>query len=147
MRDARLVARSFSPAPPLAALRRACPDAGGIASYVGTVRSEGVLALDLQHYGPMTLPGMESLAASAAERFALHGVVIWHRIGRIGPARPIVLAAAAARHRREALEAVDYVMDHLKAASWLWKRERRADGWHWIEPRVEDHGSLARWQT
>lgn len=147
MRDVRLLATGFSPAPPLAALARACPQSGGIASYVGTVRSEGVLALELQHYAPLTLASMEMLAASASERFGLEGVVVWHRIGRIRPAAPIVLAAAAARHRRQALDAVDYLMDHLKSAAWLWKRERRADGWHWIEPRPEDHEARARWSV
>lgn len=146
MRDVRLFGKEFSPAPPLAALARACPQAGGIASYVGTVRSEGVLALELQHYELLTLTGMEVLADTAASRFALEGVVIWHRIGRIRPSAPIVLAAAAAHHRREALDAVEFLMDHLKCAAWLWKRERRADGWHWIEPRPEDHAALARWE-
>ena len=146
MRDVRLLNSGFSPAPPLAALARACPEAGGIASYVGTVRPASVLALELQHYAPLTLPGIEALAEAAAAQFALEGVVVWHRTGRVRPAAPIVLAAAAARHRRAALEAVDYLMDHLKCAAWLWKRERRADGWHWIEPRPEDYAALARWQ-
>lgn len=145
MRDVRLLTQPLSPAPPLAALRRACPDAGGIASYLGTVRSRGVRALELQHYEPLTLPGMAALADRAAERFALAGVVVWHRSGRLRPGAPIVLAAAAAPHRREAHQAVEYLMDHLKAASWFWKREARADGWHWIEPRAEDHEALARW--
>lgn len=145
VRDVRLLASGFSPAPPLAALARACPDAGGVASYVGKVRSKGVLALELHHYAPLTLPGMEALAEAAMARFKLQGVVVWHRSGRVRPAAPIVLAAAAARHRREALDAVAFLMDHLKAASWLWKREQRADGWHWIEPRPEDHAALSRW--
>ena len=38
-------------------------------------------------------------------------------------------------------------MDHLKSAAWFWKREKRADGWHWIEPRAEDHADLARWEV
>ena len=145
MRDVRLLTKSFSPAPPLARLARACPEAGGVASYVGTVRSAGVLALELQSYAPLTLPGMEALAEAAQMRFALDGVVVWHRSGRIRAGAPIVLVAAAARHRRPSLEAVDYLMDHLKSATWLWKREQRADGWHWIEPRSEDHAALARW--
>ena len=145
MRDVRLLDKGFSPAPPLARLARACPDAGGIASYVGTVRSAEVLALNLQHYAPLTLPGMEALAEKAQWRFELVGVVVWHRHGMLKPGAPIVLAAAAARHRRAALDAVDYLMDHLKAASWFWKRERRTDGWHWIEPRADDHAALARW--
>ena len=145
MRDVRLLTRRFSPAPPLAALARACPDAGGIASYTGTVRSSGVRALELQHYAPLTLAGMEALADRAAARFALDGVVVWHRSGRMQPGTPIVLAAAAARHRREAIAAIDFLMDHLKSAAWFWKRELRADGWHWIEPRAEDRADLARW--
>ncbi len=132
MRDVRLLDRGFSPAPPLARLARACPQSGGVASYVGTVRSEGVLALELQHYPPLTLPGMENLAVAAVERFGLDGLLVWHRVGMLRPASPIVLAAAAARHRRQALDAVEYLMDHLKSAAWFWKRERRADGWHWI---------------
>lgn len=147
MRDVRLLATGFSPAPPLAALARACPGSGGIASYVGTVRGEDVLALELQHYTPLTLPGMGALADAAMSRFKLDGVTVWHRTGSIRPAAPIVLAAAAARHRRQALDAVDYLMDHLKCAAWLWKRERRADGWHWIEPRAADHAALARWDV
>lgn len=142
----RLLAKDFSPAPPLAALARACPQSGGIASYAGMVRSEGVIALELQQYAPLTLDGMEAMAAEAKERFGLDGVVVWHRIGRIRPAAPIVLAAAAARHRMQALDAVEYLMDHLKCAAWLWKREQRGDGWHWIEPRARDHAALARWR-
>ena len=52
----------------------------------------------------------------------------------------------AALHMRDAIDAVDFCMDHLKSAAWFWKRERRADGWHWIEPRAADHADLARWQ-
>ena len=142
----QLLTKGFSSAPPLARLARACPDAGGVASYVGTVRSAGVLALELQSYDPLTLPGMKVLAEAAQIRFALDGVVVWHRTGRMRPGAPIVLVASAARHRRQALDAVDYLMDHLKSAAWLWKRERRADGWHWIYPRHEDHAALARWR-
>ena len=145
MQDVQLLERGFSPAPPLARLARACPDAGGIASYVGTVRTRGVLALELQGYAPLTLPGIEALADAAQSRFGLDGVVVWHRVGKLRPGAPIVLAAAAARHRREALDAVDFLMDHLKSAAWFWKRERRADGWHWIEPRPADYTARARW--
>jgi molybdopterin synthase catalytic subunit len=146
VRDVRLVERRFSSARPLAALARACPEAGGIASYFGKVRREGVAALELQHYLPLTLPHMEVLADSAAERFRLDGIVVWHRVGRIPPGDAIVLAAAASRHRSDALSAVAYLMDHLKSAAWLWKRELRAGEWTWIEPRAEDHAALARWR-
>lgn len=145
MRDVRLLAEEFDPAQALAALACSCPDAGGVASYTGQVREAGVHALELQHYEPLTLGGMEALADKAQARFAPDGLVIWHRIGIIPARSPIVLVGVAAGHRREAIEAVDFLMDHLKSAAWFWKRERRADGWHWIEPRARDYTDLARW--
>lgn len=131
----------------LAAFNAAHGEAGGVVSFLGKVRPDGnVRALELTHYEPLTLPGMEELAKDAASRFGLDGALVWHRIGVMTPGEAIVLVAAAARHRRDAFEAADYLMDHLKSAAWLWKRERRDDGWHWIEPRGQDHEDLARWQ-
>ncbi|WP_170005434.1 molybdenum cofactor biosynthesis protein MoaE [Pseudopontixanthobacter vadosimaris] len=146
MIDARLLEKGFSAGQALAHFARANPDSGGIASFVGKVRPDGdVKALHLTHYPPLTLPGMEELARKAMERFALEGILAWHRIGFLRPGAPIVLVAAAARHRRDSLAAVDFTMDHLKSAAWFWKREKRDDGWHWIAPRGQDHADLARW--
>ena len=145
--DVRLLDRGLSVGEALAAFNAAYPDAGGTATFLGKVRTdETVRALDLSHYEPLTLPTMEELAKAALERFELAGVLAWHRVGVMTPGQPIVLVAAAAAHRREAFDAVDFLMDHLKSASWFWKRERRDDGWHWIEPRDQDHKDLARWK-
>jgi molybdopterin synthase catalytic subunit len=147
MRDVRLLAEPFAPAAAIEALGRVTPDAGGIASFVGQVREGGgVEALELSHYEPLTLPGMEALADDADRRFDLMGLAMIHRIGTMRPGEPIVLVAAAARHRRDAILAVDFCMDHLKSAAWFWKREKRAGEWHWIEPRAQDHADLARWE-
>ncbi len=56
-----------------------------------------------------------------------------------------MLVSACARHRRDAIQAVDFAMDHLKSDAWFWKREKRDGRWHWIEPREQDHADLARW--
>lgn len=147
MKDVRLLDRGFSPGKALGLFAKAHPEAGGIASFVGKVRPDGgVKALELSHYERLTLPGMEEVADEALARWALNGLLLYHRIGVMRPGAPIVLVAAAARHRRDAFEAADFTMDHLKSAAWFWKRERRADGWHWIEPREQDHGDLARWK-
>ena len=129
-----------------AAFSAAYPDAGGIVSFLGKVRpGAGVRALELTHYEPLTKSGMDDLARSALERFELDGILAWHRIGVMVPGDAIVLVAAAARHRRNAFDAADFLMDHLKSAAWFWKRERQADGWHWIEPRSDDQAAIARW--
>ncbi|AKM07439.1 molybdenum cofactor biosynthesis protein MoaE [Pelagerythrobacter marensis] len=147
MRDLRLLTAPFDPAEPSQRLAAECPEAGGICAFVGRVRAEdGVEALELQQYEPLTLPGIHTLSDRAFDRFDLMGLAILHRVGRLAPGEPVVCVAAAARHRRPAIEAVDYCMDHLKSAAWFWKREKRADGWHWIDPRAEDRRDLARWQ-
>ena len=144
--DVRLVEHPFPPHQASREFTAQHPESGGVASFVGLVRPEGgVTALELTHYEPLTLPAMEELARSAVARWPLDGLLVWHRVGRMEPGEPIVLVAAAARHRRAAIEAVDFTMDHLKSAAWFWKRELRGGEWRWIEPRPEDHVDLARW--
>ena len=46
---------------------------------------------------------------------------------------------------REALQAVDYLMDRLKTEAPFWKKEVRPEGAEWIEPRADDREAHARW--
>lgn len=147
MRDVRLLDCAFEPGSELDRFRGLHSVSGGIVAFTGQVRAgEGVEALELSHYGPLTLPGMENLAEDALARWPLDGVLVIHRIGLMDPGDPIVVAAAAARHRRDAFEAADFMMDHLKSEAWFWKREKRADGWHWIDPRDADLEDIGRWR-
>jgi molybdopterin synthase catalytic subunit len=147
-KDVRLLAEPFNPGAHVGPFTNAHPGLGGVCTFVGEVRSDddAVEALELSHYEPLTLPGMEALADEALDRFELMGIMILHRTGVMHVGEPIVCVSACARHRRAAIEAVDFTMDHLKSDAWFWKREKRADGWHWIEPRAEDHSDLARWK-
>ncbi len=148
MRDIRLLHAPFDPVPLIGSFTEANLGLGGVCTFVGEVRSDsGVEALELTHYEPLTLPGMHDLATRAFARFDLMGLLMVHRVGLMRPGEPIVCVAAAARHRRDALGAVDFCMDHLKSAAWFWKREKRGGEWDWIEPRAEDHSDLARWQA
>jgi len=148
MRDIRLLTKPFIPGTLIGPFTNAHPGLGGVCTFVGEVRSEeAVEALELSHYEPLTLPSMEDLAERALARFDLMGLLMVHRIGVMRPGEPIVCVSAAAKHRRGAIDAVDFCMDHLKSAAWFWKREKRAGKWHWIEPRSEDYSDLARWNA
>ena len=147
MRDIRLLDQMFMPGLLIGPFTNANKGMGGVCTFVGEVRPDiEVEALELTHYEPLTLPGMHELADRAFERFDLMGLLMVHRVGMMRPGEPIVCVSAAALHRRDAIDAVDFCMDHLKSAAWFWKREKRADGWHWIEPREQDTQDLARWQ-
>lgn len=146
MSDVRLLRSGFDPAAELSAFTAAHPQAGGIVSFLGQVREgAGCEALELRHYDPLTLPAMQDLAMRVRGRWALDGLLVIHRSGVMLPAEPIVLVAAAARHRRDAFAAADFAMDHLKSESWFWKREKTGGQWRWIEPREQDFEDIARW--
>lgn len=148
MADVRLLTTAFDPAAELAAFTAALPQAGGVVSFLGQVRAGGgVEALELRHYGPLTLPGMQALAEEAEQRWTLDGLLVIHRSGEMRPGDPIVLVGAAARHRRDAFMAAEFAMDHLKSESWFWKREKVGGIWQWIEPREVDFSDLERWRA
>lgn len=147
MIDVRLLSAPFIPGTFIGPFTNAHPGLGGVCTFVGEVRGQGgVEALELSHYAPLTLPGMQALAETAVSRFGLMGLLMLHRVGTLYPGEPIVCVSAAAEHRRAAFDAVDFTMDHLKSDSWFWKRELRGGVWTWIEPREQDHADLERWR-
>lgn len=146
MLDVRLLTEPFIPGTFIGPFTNAHPGLGGVCTFVGEVRGAGgVEVLELSHYEPLTLSGMQALAETAASRFGLMGMLMLHRVGKMYPGEPIVCVSAAAEHRRAAFDAVDFAMDHLKSDSWFWKRELRDGVWTWIEPRDQDHADLKRW--
>lgn len=138
----------FDPEAELAAFRASLGDAGALASFTGLMRHEGgqALCLELQHFPGFTDSEITLFARAMAQRFGLLGVLIVHRVGMMQPGDAIVLVAAAATHRRAAFEGCDCLMDYLKSAAPLWKREHRPDGAVWIEPTAQDHADRERWQ-
>ena len=125
------------------------PGCGGIASFLGVVRAGGarpLAALYLEHYPGMTETALADLAARATARFGLLACTVIHRVGRLVPGAPIVLAAAAAPHRRDALSATEFLIDVLKTSAPLWKCEEFADGGRvWVEARAADDAAAAGW--
>jgi len=136
----------FDPGAELSQFARA--GAGAMASFVGYVRGEAgaVTSLVLDHYPGFTEREIGRIETQARSRFSLIDALIIHRHGAMAPGEPIVLAAALAAHRKPALAAVDFIMDHLKTDAPFWKREIGANAETWIEPRAEDRAARALWE-
>ena len=148
--EARLVRDSFRPEEELASFIAGLDGDGAVVSFTGVARpadADGgaVSRLFLDSYPGMTEASLHAIAQKTLERFSVSSVRIVHRCGRISPREPIVFAAAAARHRRAAFEAADYMMDRLKTDAVFWKREDGAGGSKWIEPTARDLADRARW--
>jgi len=138
---------AINPPALLDAFTREAAGAGAIVSFTGVVRgNDGVSQLWLDHHPRMTEQVLAKIDKDARLRFDLDAVEIQHRVGFVASGEPIVFVAAAARHRRAAFDAVDYIMDRLKTDAPFWKRELRESGGRWIEARPEDHHDRARWE-
>lgn len=119
---------------------------GAVASFTGLVRADdGVEALTLEHYPGMTEAALRRVAEEAVKRWSLLGAVIVHRVGTMRPGERIVLAAACAAHRRDALDACAYLIDRLKTDAPFWKREARGGHESWVEARTADEAAAQRW--
>jgi molybdopterin synthase catalytic subunit len=143
----QLVLSRFDPAAELTAFTAGEARAGALASFVGLVRGSGVEALILEHFDGFTEAAIAAIETDARGRFDVLDTLVIHRAGEMAPGEAIVLVAALSRHRKQALACIDYLMDRLKTEAPFWKRERRTDGDHWIEPRVEDYAARADWES
>jgi len=139
----------LDPGKELSAFEKNAGDAGAIVSFLGRVRGDkgakAVTALYLEHYPGVTEHSIAEIEAEARERWAIDEPLIIHRIGHLSPGEPIVLVCVSARHRRDAFEAADFLMDFLKTKALFWKKEIGPDSETWIEPRDQDYKDAARW--
>ncbi|WP_372781947.1 molybdenum cofactor biosynthesis protein MoaE [Phenylobacterium sp.] len=144
----RLTFDPFDPGALLSAFSKGRGEVGAIASFTGLARADAgaTTLLELEAYPGFTEARIEEIAARARVRFELIDLMVLHRVGQIPAGDPIVFVATAARHRRAAFEACDFLMDYLKSKAPFWKKEHGPDGARWVEPRPEDHADLARWE-
>jgi molybdopterin synthase catalytic subunit/molybdopterin converting factor small subunit len=110
--------------------------AGGIATFVGTVRRQSrgrmVLYLEYEAYSEMAEEVMAQLAAELERRYDLCAVAIHHRVGRVELGEPSVVMAVSAPHRHDALAACRDAIDQLKETVPLWKKEVYEGGEEWL---------------
>ena len=96
---------------------------GAIVTFIGTVRDDGMKALNYEAYTEMAKKKLEELAHDAAERFSLNDVVVVHRTGRLEIGENVVFIAVSAPHRAEAFDGCKYVIDTLKKTAPIWKED------------------------
>lgn len=146
----RIQREDFDIGAEMAALTAGNTNIGAVVSFAGLCRDESgrLAALELEHYPGMAEAEIARVAAEAAERWPLSGLVAIHRFGLIRPGEQIVLVIAASSHRREAFEAADFLMDYLKTRAPFWKREHLADGTlgGWVEAKADDDDAAQRWE-
>lgn len=124
-------------------------DQGAVVTFTGIVRNtaEGTLKqMRIEHYPGMTEKALTAIAEQALSRWSLGDVLVIHRYGDLAPGEMIMMVATAARHRKNAFEAAEFLMDYLKSRAPFWKKEILSNGAEWVAAKDEDEDSLKRWQ-
>jgi molybdopterin synthase catalytic subunit len=123
-------------------------DVGAVVTFTGIVRDTGetrLEAMEIEHYPGMTESAIAGIAEEARARWSLGDVLVIHRYGRLVPGDLIMMVATASRHRKDAFEAAEFLMDYLKSRAPFWKREITGKGATWVAARDEDEDALGRW--
>jgi molybdopterin synthase catalytic subunit len=123
-------------------------DTGAIVTFTGIVRDSDtgdLEVMEIEHYPGMTESALEKIALEALRRWSLADVLVIHRHGRLKPGEQIMMVATASRHRKNAFEAAEYLMDYLKSRAPFWKKEITTSGADWVAAKADDEAALDRW--
>lgn len=147
----RIQTQAFDSQAELGRLESLHAGVGAVVSFVGLMRDfnagQGVERLLLEHYPGMTEKALTALAEEAAARWELAGLTLIHRVGELLPGDPIVFVGVASAHRGAAFRACEFLIDALKTRAPFWKKERSAEGEHWVEAHPSDAEAADRWES
>lgn len=121
---------------------------GAVVSFTGIVRDlpgGGLQGMTIEHYPGMTEKALSKIAEDAITRWSLGGALVIHRYGDLAPQDMIMMVATASKHRKDAFESADFLMDFLKSRAPFWKKERSLSAADWVASKDEDEAALKRW--
>ena len=143
-----LQAEAFDPGQIINEFQYQLNSVGAVVNFTGIVRNNkesNLKKLHIEHYPEMTRHSLEEVQLSSKERWDLQDSLIIHRYGDLEINEPIMMVMTAAKHRHEAFNAAEFLMDYLKSRAPFWKKEITNDGSEWVLSTEDDENSLNRW--
>ncbi len=110
-------------------------ECGAVILFSGVIRNhdggDEVRSLDYSAH-PLAERFLADILREEQERTGLQ-LAAWHRIGSLGIGDVALAAAVAAPHRREAFDAIEALVERIKAEVPIWKRQHyRAGASSWV---------------
>ena len=139
---------AFDPGQIINEFQRQLNNVGAVVNFTGIVRNNkesNLKKLHIEHYPEMTRHSLEEVQLSSKKRWNLQDSLIIHRYGDLEINEPIMMVMTAAKHRHEAFNAAEFLMDYLKSRAPFWKKEITNDGSEWVLSTEDDENSLNRW--
>ena len=124
---------------------------GAIVSFVGVVRgfdeinNNTIDAMTLEHYAGMTELEIEKIVQQSCKRWDITGVTIIHRVGKLLPSDQIVFVGVSSKHRQNAFDSCNFIMDWLKTKAPFWKVEENDNQKKWVDYNLSDDEATKKW--
>ena len=125
---------------------------GAIVNFVGVVRSydeknnEIINSMTLEHYPGMTESEIKKIIIDCYERWSLTGVTVIHRVGKLKPKDQIVYVGVSSKHRQNAFDSCNFIIDWLKTRAPFWKVEENDYKKNWVNFNEADNQALTKWR-
>ena len=125
---------------------------GAIVNFIGVVRgydeknNQIINSMTLEHYPGMTESEIEKIVFESFQRWELTGVTVIHRVGNLKPADQIVFVRVSSKHRQNAFDGCNFIMDWLKTKATFWKVEENNNKKNWVNFNDSDNQALKKWE-
>lgn len=108
------------------------PSTGATSLFIGTTRDnfkgKQVVRLQYEAYTPMAEKEIKKICTTVRQRLQVGNICVVHRTGDVPIGEASVVIAVSSVHRKEALEAVQFMIDTLKETVPIWKKEIYEEG-------------------
>ena len=124
---------------------------GAIVNFVGVVReideikNIAIDSMTLEHYPGMTELEIGKIVQQSCERWDITGATVIHRVGKLMPHDQIVFVGVSSRHRQNAFDSCNFIMDWLKTKAPFWKIEENNDKKKWVDYNLSDDEATKKW--
>ena len=124
---------------------------GAIVIFVGVVRGydekndQKINSMTLEHYSGMTESEIEKIIVESYKRWELTGVTVIHRVGELIPSDQIVFVGVSSKHRQNAFDGCNFIMDWLKTKAPFWKVEECNNKKKWVNYNLSDDEATKKW--
>lgn len=122
---------------------------GAIVSFIGAVRDieESKLKfMNLEHYPKMTEKSLKEIVLKAKKRWHIFSTTIIHRVGELKINDQIVLVITTSKHRQDAFDSCNFIIDYLKTDAPFWKKESTNNNDYWVKSKVSDIKKKKQWK-
>ena len=118
-------------------LKKTSDEIGGIAVFVGAVRGthgdEKVLRLEYEAHETLAPKVIEKIIEDSKAKHGIIDAIVEHKVGSASVGEDVMYVLVSSKHRKEAFDALEEMVDRIKNEVPIWKKEVTDKEAYWVE--------------